>query len=102
MLSLLGQALTLGEDILLKMQQGEWQQASVLQQQQQKLLEQVDKTELPKDEAQLKNINQISLQIKALTDRQLTISHDHKDGLFKEIKTINKSKKMNNAYSQNS
>ncbi len=102
MLSLLAQALTLGKDISQQMQLGEWQRVGELQEQQQLLLQQLESMEVPKDIALQGKIEQLSLQIQALTEQQLLISHARKDVLLTEIKKSNKSKQMNNAYNQNS
>jgi len=102
MLTLLAQALTLGKDISQQMQLGDWQQVSDLQEQQQLLLKQLDGMNVPKDAALQVKIEQLSLQIQALTEQQLIISHARKDELLTEIKKSNKSKQMNNAYNQNS
>ena len=102
MLTLLNQALALGEDISQQMQAGNWQQVSDLQQQQQILLKQLEGIEVPKDASLHGKIEKLSLQIKALTEEQLKISHVRKDALLTEIKKSNKSKKMHNAYNQNS
>ena len=102
MLSLLAQALTLGKDISQQMQLGEWQRVGELQEQQQELLRQLDSMEVPKDATLQGKIEQLSLQIQALTEQQLLISHARKDVLLTEIKKSNKSKQMNNAYNQNS
>ena len=101
MLSLLAQTLSLGKDILRQMQLGNWQQASELQQQQQIILNKIDKADTPKDKIQLDEVKQLSVQIQALTDQQLKISHSRKDQLLTEIKSSNKSKKMHQAYNQN-
>ncbi|EPJ44937.1 MAG: hypothetical protein OFPI_38590 [Osedax symbiont Rs2] len=84
------------------MQLGEWQQVGDLQEQQQGLLKQLDSMKVPADVVEQAKIEQLSLQIQALTEQQLLISHARKDKLLTEIKKSNKSKQMNNAYNQNS
>ena len=102
MLSLLNQALTIGQTISEQMQQENWDNIDALQQQQQHIFKQIENCEIPEDEAENSEIRRLSLELQTLTDQQLKISHNRKDKIFQEIKKGNKSNKMNNAYKQNS
>ena len=102
MLSLLNQALAMGQEISEQMLQENWEVIDVLQQQQQQIFKLLETCELPENEVEITELRRLSLQLQTLTDQQLKISHNRKDKIFQEIKKGNKSNKMHNAYKQNS
>jgi len=102
MLKLLNKALAIGQAISEQMLKGNWQNIDALQKQQSNIIEEIEASELPSGETDISETKRLSLQIQALTEQQLRISHNRKDKLFQKIKMNNSSKKMYSAYSQNS
>lgn len=100
MINLLKELSLLSYQTLTASKQNEWDAAQDLQIKRELVMGKISKLEIPNDSKDIEFIKQLTDEIKHLDSEIYKLADAHKKALFNEIKSANKSKKMNNAYKQ--
>jgi hypothetical protein len=98
MLNLLEKSIALSKIILEHCQQDDWDNVNTLQAQRQQLMSTIANTSLPEDNDALNQCSTLAMKLKTISEEIETLSRTNKEKVYSEIKTSNKSKRMNTAY----
>ena len=100
MLNLLEKTIALSQQILEHCQQDDWEKVNTLQAQRQQLMSTFANTALPKDDEALNKCSALTIKLKTISEEIEQLSKLNKEKVYAQIKTSNKSKRMNTAYKQ--